>query len=302
MLDCGTTVYVACGASTYNRTGGKGGPSQSGGGKSGGKGDSSSSGRSNQAAQSPSGNVAHSVPVVAQKEKCGRFAPVCRGFMRSMEWVHQNEETLADIAVDLAELEAASLSFSGGITLFGGGFVVEVGSLGTLSIVGIPALAGGVALTAAGGAGLVHGASNLGKDLGKLHWANQATGSEGSVGEAAGEAAQRAKRITSGQRDARGGKANNTQAGMEYDKHQLMPKVKSDKRFLPHIGGNKENLKKAGRELLEDIVNNPASKSEPMTGGGFRDGGTVVIRPDGAGAVFDKADEFQYFGKFRYPE
>jgi RHS repeat-associated protein len=50
----------------------------------------STGGGGNQAAASPSGNVAESVPVEGQKEKCGWFAPVCHGWQRSMEWVHQN--------------------------------------------------------------------------------------------------------------------------------------------------------------------------------------------------------------------
>jgi hypothetical protein len=51
---------------------------------------------------------------VAQKEKGGRFALVCNGWQRSMEWVHENQDTLLQIAIDLADIELGLFAAEGG--------------------------------------------------------------------------------------------------------------------------------------------------------------------------------------------
>jgi RHS repeat-associated protein len=104
----------------------------------------------------------------------------------------------------------------------------------------------------------------------------------------------------SGIRPGRNGKAETSQAGLEYDKHQLNPGQDSPKRFLPRVGSNKADLDRAGQMLLDDIAFHPRGVEEIVTGGGFG-GGTRIIRPDGVGAVFDSGGAFQYFGNFRYP-
>ncbi|WP_330186416.1 LamG-like jellyroll fold domain-containing protein [Dactylosporangium sp. AC04546] len=104
----------------------------------------------------------------------------------------------------------------------------------------------------------------------------------------------------SGMLPGRGGKASTTQAGLEYDKHQLMPGQVSSKRFLPRVGGNTDDLDRAGQMLLDDIAFHPRGIEETVTGGAFA-GGTRIIRPDGVGAVFDTGGAFKYFGSFRYP-
>jgi hypothetical protein len=62
---------------------------------------------------------------------------------------------------------------------------VELGSAGTITIIGAPAMALGVTAIGGGAALGIHGASNLGKDLHQLHWNNQASGSGGSTAEKA---------------------------------------------------------------------------------------------------------------------
>ncbi|QLQ37610.1 DNRLRE domain-containing protein [Micromonospora robiginosa] len=104
----------------------------------------------------------------------------------------------------------------------------------------------------------------------------------------------------SGIRPGRNGKAETSQAGLEYDKHQLNPGQVSPKRFLPRVGSKKADLDQAGQMLLDDITFHPRGVEEPVTGGGFN-GGTRIVRPDGVGAVFDQGGAFQYFGNFRYP-
>jgi hypothetical protein len=182
MLDCGTgTAWVSCGASTYNNTGGRGGPSGGHGSAGGGTSGGGSTGGGNYASASPSGNVVQAVPAAGQKEKCGWFAPVCNGWQRSMEWIHENRDTLGHIALDLAEIDGGLLLIQEGPTIaVGGGFVLEIGSGGTATVIAIPAAALGVTAVAGGGALAVHGASNLGKHAGDLHWNNQATGSGGA--------------------------------------------------------------------------------------------------------------------------
>jgi RHS repeat-associated protein len=188
MLDCGTgTVWVSCGASTYNNTGGKGGPSgghgssgggNSGGGSSGGGGDT---GAGNYGGGSPSGNVVQAVPAAGQKEKCGWFAPVCDGWQRSMEWIHENQDTLGYIAIDLAEVGLGGYAMQAGAPLIAASGVLEIGSGGTATVIAVPAAALGVVAVAGGGAAVYQGSSNLRRDIDQLHWNNQASGSGSST-------------------------------------------------------------------------------------------------------------------------
>jgi hypothetical protein len=121
------------------------------------------------------------VPVVQQKEKCGWFAPVCNGWQRSMEWVHENQDTLGHIAIDLIEIDAGASLITGGATLAAGGGVLEVGGGGLATVIAVPAAAVGVTGVAAGGGLVAHGSWNLGKDVGDLQWNDQATGSGGQI-------------------------------------------------------------------------------------------------------------------------
>ena len=109
----------------------------------------------------------------------------------------------------------------------------------------------------------------------------------------------RADMANSGMTPARGGKADTTSAGLEYDKHQLMQGQDSPKRFLPRVGGNAADLDSAGQKLLDDITFHPQGFAEPVTGGAFV-GGARIVRPDGVGAVFTSNNTFAYFGKFKY--
>jgi hypothetical protein len=106
----------ACTGTENSPPGGGGGTSTKGGGSGSGGGNSGSVGK-------PSGNVAQAVPVVQQKEKCGWFAPVCNGWQRSMEWVHENQDTFGHIAIDLIEIDAGASLITGGATLAAGGGV-----------------------------------------------------------------------------------------------------------------------------------------------------------------------------------
>jgi hypothetical protein len=103
-----------------------------------------------------------------------------------MEWVHENQDTLGQIAIDLAEIELGLLAVSAGSTLALSGGVVEVGSLGTLSVAALPAVALGVTIAAGGGVAAANGAKNLGQHVDDLHWNNQA--GSGASGTAAGGA------------------------------------------------------------------------------------------------------------------
>jgi RHS repeat-associated protein len=181
-VDCATGGGVACTGnegSSSGSTGGPGGTSDNGGGSGTGNGGDNGGGSSggNNGAGSPSGNVAQAVPAVKQKEKCGWFAPVCNGWQRSMEWVHENQDTLGQIAIDLAQIELGLFAMEGGAALALSGGVAEIGSLGTLSIGAVPAFVLGVSIAGGGAVAAGHGAKNLGQHVDDLHWNNQASGS-----------------------------------------------------------------------------------------------------------------------------
>jgi RHS repeat-associated protein len=189
-VDCATGGGVACTGnegSGSGSTGGPGGTSDNGGGSGTGNGGDNGGGSSggNNGAGSPSGNVAQAVPAVKQKEKCGWFAPVCNGWQRSMEWVHENQDTLAHIAIDLAEIELGSMAIGGGAALMTAGGFVEVGSVGTATFIVVPAEALGVTAIVGGGVAVIHGSNNLGNHLDDLHWNNQAAGAGSGVGKSA---------------------------------------------------------------------------------------------------------------------
>ena len=100
----------------------------------------------------------------------------------------------------------------------------------------------------------------------------------------------------SGQRPPTSAKAENkTQAGYEYEKHMKRGDLpKPPGKASPAV------IEQMGKDLLDNIMQNPNKVVEPVTGGKF-DGGTLVVREDGIGAVFDANGDFQYFGKgFRY--
>jgi RHS repeat-associated protein len=162
MLDCGTgTAWVSCGASNYNNTGGKGGPSGGPGSKGGSTGSSGSTGGGNYASAAPSGNVVEAVPASGQEDKCGWFAPVCDGWQRSMEWIHENQDTLGHIAIDLAEIGLGGYAIQTGGPLVVAGGVVEIGSFGTATVIAVPAAALGVVAVAGGGVAVLQGSNNL---------------------------------------------------------------------------------------------------------------------------------------------
>ena len=164
-----------------------GGGSHGGGNNGGG---SYGGGGNNGGTAKPSGNVAQSVPVVQQKERCGWFAPVCHGFQRSMEWVHENQDTLARIAIDLAEIDSGASLFLGGGTLAAGGGVLEIASVGIATEIAVPAAAVGVTGIVVGGPLVAHGSHNLGQDIRDLHWNNQASRSGDSANPDAAQPAQ----------------------------------------------------------------------------------------------------------------
>jgi hypothetical protein len=150
----------ACTGTENSRPSGGGGTGIGGGnGNAGGN----SGGGGNSRSGKPSGNVAQAVPAVQQKEKCGWFAPVCNGWQRSMDWVHENQDTLGHIAIDLIEIDAGASLITGGATLAAGGGILEVGSGGILTVIAVPAAAVGVTGVAAGGGLVAHGSWNLGK-------------------------------------------------------------------------------------------------------------------------------------------
>ncbi|MEU7909150.1 RHS repeat-associated core domain-containing protein [Actinoplanes sp. NPDC049118] len=167
--DCATGGGVACTGNEGTSNGSTGGP--------GGTKGSGNKGNGNNGAGSSSGNVVQAVPVVEQKEKCGWFAPVCNGWQRSMEWVHENQDTLAKIAIDLAMIEGGAFAIELGAPVILASFVVSGGTGGAATPVAVPALALGVAGVAGGSLAVGHGARNLNDHLDDLHWNNQATGS-----------------------------------------------------------------------------------------------------------------------------
>ena len=79
-----------------------------------------------------------------------------------------------------------------------------------------------------------------------------------------------------------------------------MSGMESPKRFLPRVGSKATDLDIAGQKLLDEIAFHPKGWEESVAGGAFK-GGTLIIMPNGWGAVFDRSGIFQYFGKFRYP-
>ena len=156
-------------------------PSGGSGTKGGGSGSGSGNGGGNSGnVGTPSGDVAQAVPVVQQKEKCGWFAPVCNGWQRSMEWVHENQDTLGHIAIDLIEIDAGASLITGGATLAAGGGILEVGSGGILTVIAVPAAAVGVTGVAVGGGLVAHGSWNISKDVQNLHWNNEASSAGGA--------------------------------------------------------------------------------------------------------------------------
>ncbi|MFI7543768.1 RHS repeat-associated core domain-containing protein [Actinoplanes sp. NPDC049599] len=183
--DCGTGgVHMPCtgGGNTGGKDddeGDKGGDTGNGGDNGGG-----SSGGNNGAGSS-SGNVAQAVPAVQQKEKCGWFAPVCNGWQRSMEWVHENQDTLGQIAIDLAEIELGLFAMEGGGALAASGGIAIAGSWGSLSVAAAPAVALGVGIAVGGAGAAGHGAKNLGQHIDDLHWSNRATGAGSGSGQSA---------------------------------------------------------------------------------------------------------------------
>ncbi|UQU62536.1 hypothetical protein COUCH_26335 [Couchioplanes caeruleus] len=182
--DCAEGGGVACTGNEGSDAGSTGGAGGTTG--DGGNGNDSGNSGGNNGAGSSSGNVADAVPAVQQKEKCGWFAPVCNGFQRTMEWVHENQDTLGHIAIDLAQIEAGSMAVGGGFTLLGADAVVEGGSGGLATVIAVPAAALGVTAIAGGASALVVGSKNLGSHVKDLHWNNQASGASGQAAGATG--------------------------------------------------------------------------------------------------------------------
>ncbi|MEV4637674.1 RHS repeat-associated core domain-containing protein [Actinoplanes sp. NPDC049548] len=182
-VDCTTGGGYAC-------TGNEGSSSGSTGGPGGSKDDNSGNNGGNNGAGSSSGNVVAAVPTVQEHEKCGAFSWVCEGWQRSMEWVHENQDTLGHIAIDLGEMALGGVAFEAGAPLFAAGLVGEVGSGGTASVVAIPAMALGAVAIGGGVMAIGHGAINLSNHVGDLHWNNQATGPGGSAANGASQASK----------------------------------------------------------------------------------------------------------------
>ncbi|MGY0235398.1 polymorphic toxin-type HINT domain-containing protein [Longispora urticae] len=112
--------------------------------------------------------------------------------------------------------------------------------------------------------------------------------------------AARTAMANTGLRPGRGGKAETTEAGLAYGKHQLHPNEPNNpKRFLPRVGDRTRDLDLAGQKLLDEIALHPKGVAERITGGA-QNGGTRIVIPDGTGAVFDAQGNFKYFGKFDY--
>jgi hypothetical protein len=105
-----------------------------------------------------------------------------------MEWVHENQDTLGHIAIDLIEIDAGASLITGGATLAAGGGVVEIGTGGIATVIAVPAAAVGVTGVVTGGGLVAHGGWNLGKDVGDLHWNNQASSAGGAPSAEAGAA------------------------------------------------------------------------------------------------------------------
>jgi RHS repeat-associated protein len=159
---CGVPYVLSC---RINGTGG--GNGNNGGGNSGGNGGA---------------NDSTNTTTADAKEKCGHFALVCNGWQRSLGWIENNSETLGHIALDLGYITLGVMAMQLGPEIGGAGIAIAIGSAGTLAV------AGG-ALTVAGGAVMIggagaawYGAKNLGSDLNKLHWNNEAVGNEAAAG------------------------------------------------------------------------------------------------------------------------
>jgi hypothetical protein len=56
----------------------------------------------------------------------------------------------------------------------------------------------------------------------------------------------------------------------------------------------------AGQDALDEILTNPGTVREPISGGNFN-GGYYYVSPNGTGAAFGPSGQFVYFGSFRYP-
>jgi hypothetical protein len=61
--------------------------------------------------------------------------------------------------------------------------------------------------------------------------------------------------------------------------------------------GDVEAKNALGRQQLEEILGNPATRTESVTGGRFA-GGLRYIAPDARGATFDARGQFRYFGVY----
>ena len=84
-------------------------------------------------------------------------------------------------------------------------------------------------------------------------------------------------------------KGGRSAAGRSYQKHM-------GRNELPKVPGR--DLDSTGQRLLDDILQNPASKTSRVTSGGAK-GGTRVVRPDGNGVTFDADGTLAYFGIYR---
>jgi hypothetical protein len=67
---------------------------------------------------------------------------------------------------------------------------------------------------------------------------------------------------------------------------------------LPYVTPNPRNLNKAGQELLDEILTNPATKRVVPTKGP-NVGALRFIGPKGVGVTFDKSGALRYFGLYR---
>jgi hypothetical protein len=88
-------------------------------------------------------------------------------------------------------------------------------------------------------------------------------------------------------------KGDLTRAGLEYQKHM-------GRGELPKVDG--AELNDAGQSLLEDILSDPNTDYQPVTGGNFAGGyriiGNEIVNNRFVGATFDSSGDFQYFGVY----